>query len=224
MQIPDCRWWLPRGSKWFSSRLPPQSSSHFDQRILNRRRLCLTRVDSGHEGVNLIFATPFSTRRAIMRRAMQIMFGLSLAAVAMRCQAARPADRSDPPGTIIPTATDPDFGDATPALRKLVAAAKPKATGPQHFCIIGYRGNGGDKIAWVHWSERRRLIFWFGGSDPEYRSDSIVDSNRQLDLDKDVVPTDADVGSSTYLISRLWLDRRLRDCAAKGKRYVVTGS
>jgi len=158
-----------------------------------------------------------------MRHAMQIMFGLSLAAVAMGSEAAHPADASDPPGTIIPTATDSDFGDATPALRKLIVAARPKATGPQHFCIIGYRGNGGHKIALVHWRERRRLIFWFGGSDPEYRSDSIVDSNRQLDLDKDVVPTDADVGSSTYLISRTWLDRKLRDCAAKGKRYVVNG-
>lgn len=156
-----------------------------------------------------------------MRHAMQIICGLSLAIIAIGCQAASPANAIDPPVSIIPTASDPDFGDATPALRKLVAAAKPKAIGPQHFCIIGYRGNGGDKIAWVHWRERRRLIFWFGGSDPEYRSDPIVDSNRQLDLDKDVVLTDADVGSSTYLISQPWLDRKLRDCAAKGKRYVV---
>ncbi|MEN3745774.1 hypothetical protein TPR58_01245 [Sphingomonas sp. HF-S3] len=74
-----------------------------------------------------------------------------------------------------------------------------------------------------HVREQRRLIFWRGGSDPDYRIDSIVDSNRQLDLNKDVVPTDADIGSSTYLISRTWLDRKLRDCAAKGTRYVVSG-
>jgi hypothetical protein len=75
----------------------------------------------------------------------------------------------------------------------------------------------------VHWRERRRLIFWFGGSDPEYRSGSIAESHRQLDLDQDVVATEAEVGSSTYLISRPWLDGKLRDCAAKDERYAVTG-
>ncbi|MEN3745771.1 hypothetical protein TPR58_01230 [Sphingomonas sp. HF-S3] len=159
-----------------------------------------------------------------MRQALRMMCGLSLmTVVATGGEAAAQSDDSDEPGTIIPTATDPDFGDATPALRKLIAAARQRAIGPQHFCIIGYIGDGGDKIALVHWRERRRLIFWLGGSDPEYRSDSIVNSRRQLDLDKDVVPTDADVGSSTYLISRTWLDRKLRDCAAKGARYVVSG-
>ncbi len=158
-----------------------------------------------------------------MRQALKMMCGLSLMTIATGGQAMAQSDDGDEAGTIIPTATDPDFGDATPALRKLIAAARPKAIGPQHFCIIGYIGNGGEKIAWVHWRERRRLIFWRGGSDPEYRGDSIVDSNRQLDLDNDVVPTDADIGSSTYLISRTWLDETLRDCAAEGTRYVVSG-
>ncbi|PXA98052.1 hypothetical protein DMC47_10695 [Nostoc sp. 3335mG] len=153
---------------------------------------------------------------------MQMMCGLSLMMIAAGGQAMALSDDSDQAGTIIPTATDPDFGDATPALRKLIAAARPRAIGPQHFCIIGYR-YGHNKIAWVHWRERRRLIFWRGGSDPEYRSDAIVNSRRQLDLDKDVVPTDADIGSSTYLISRTWLDEKLGDCAAKGTRYVVSG-
>ncbi|PXA98053.1 hypothetical protein DMC47_10700 [Nostoc sp. 3335mG] len=152
-----------------------------------------------------------------------MMCGLSLMTIATGGQAMAQSDDSDEPGTIIPTATDPDFGDATPALRKLIAAARPRAIGPQHFCIIGYIGNGGSKIALVHWRERRRLIFWLGGSDLDYRSDSIVDANRQLNLDKDVVPTDADVGSSTYLISQTWLDKKLRDCAANGTRYVVSG-
>lgn len=158
-----------------------------------------------------------------MRQALKVMCGLSLMTIATGGEAAAQSDGSAQAGTIIPTATDPDFGDATPALKKLIAAARPRAIGPQHFCIIGYIGNGGSKIVWVHWRERRRLIFWFGGSDPEYRSDSIVDSNRQLDLDKDVVPTDADIGSSTYLVSQTWLDQKLRDCAAEGTRYVVSG-
>jgi hypothetical protein len=156
-----------------------------------------------------------------MRQALKMMCGLSLMMVAAGGQAMAQSDDGDEAGTIIPTATDPDFGDATPALRKLIAAARPRAIGPQHFCIIGYRIDGGGKIALVHWREQRRLIFWLGGSDPEHRSDSIVDSNRQLDLDKDVVPTDVDVGSSTYLISQTWLDEKMR---LRGEGYYVYGA
>jgi len=72
-----------------------------------------------------------------MRQALQMMCGLSLMTIATGGQAMAQSDDSDEPGTIIPTATDPDFGDATPALRKLIAAARPRAIGPQHFCIIG---------------------------------------------------------------------------------------
>jgi hypothetical protein len=123
---------------------------------------------------------------------------------------------------IFDTRTDPDFGDAVPALRKLLAEAAPPIVGPQHFCVVGYRSAAGDEGAWVHWRERRTLIFWLGGGDPEYAAEAIVRSRRNLNLDRDVVATEADLAGSTYLVTKAWVAKTLADCAAKGAQYTVS--
>lgn len=154
---------------------------------------------------------PHPGGRRQARRAAALAVGLlSLSAIAQGTQL---------PERIVPTRSDPDFGDATGPLRTLLLEQAPLA-GPQHFCVIGYT-HGRDKIAYVHWRERHKLITWWGGYDPRYRDEAIVRSNRQLDLDTDVVPTEKDIGGSTYLVTRAWVRRKLSDCAAHGTRYVV---
>jgi hypothetical protein len=43
----------------------------------------------------------------------------------------------------------------------------------------------------------------------------------RIDLAKDVVPTDNDVGGSTYLVDAAWVEGILRDCLVAGVRVVV---
>lgn len=105
-----------------------------------------------------------------------------------------------------------ELGDPVPSLRALVGAKR----GPQHFCVVAYRDQDGPPHAWawVHWSEARKIILWEGG-------DTLIHSRRDLDLDRDVVPTLDDVHGSTYLITRAWLEETLADCAKHGTRFVI---
>lgn len=114
--------------------------------------------------------------------------------------------------------SDPAFGDARPALRRLLADAKPRPAGPQHFCAIGYRAPGSD-TAWIHWRESNRLILWLGRGDGSAREESLIRSPRQLDLASDVVASEADLAGSTYRVTRGWLAALLGDCAAHGDDY-----
>ena len=63
---------------------------------------------------------------------------------------------------------------------------------------------------------------WNSVSDPAYFEDSIKWARSNLDLTKDVVATEADIGGSTYLVTRAWVDEILRSCAARGAQYTVS--
>jgi len=113
------------------------------------------------------------------------------------------------------------FHNAQPAIKRFIATAKPRLSGDQHFCVVSYPI--GDGYAWVHWLEGNQLIYWRGAADGP-PDDTIAFSTRKLDLAKDVVATDEDIAGSTYLVSRKWVNDRLADCKARGKRYVFRGS
>ncbi len=148
-------------------------------------------------------------------RPASILIAIATVACAPAALSSRPAQEQ----TAFSPRGDSGFGDATPALRALVAGTEPRPRGPQHFCAIGYRGSEGPN-AWVHWREGNRLIFWIGGSSDE----ALLRSNRSLDLKTDVVATEADVAGSTYLVTRAWVAAKLADCAAKGDHYTINAS
>jgi hypothetical protein len=116
--------------------------------------------------------------------------------------------------------TAPGFGDPAPALRTYLARAGAARGRPQHFCMIGY-GDAASGHVEVHWIEGRRLIRW-EGSDPDYPADLIGWGRRDYHIDRDPVRTDTEVGSSTYLVTRAWIDGILADCARRGVRLTVT--
>ena len=120
--------------------------------------------------------------------------------------------------------TDRDFGDPRPALAGYLHAHRHRRTA-QHFCVVGYvpgpDSNGKVlRFAQVHWREGGRLILW-EGTDPYEPREALKRSRRDLDLRTDVVATDADVGGSTYLVTRAWVRQVLADCAARGRRYTL---
>ncbi len=65
---------------------------------------------------------------------------------------------------------------------------------------------------WIMWREGDRLIRWFSGEN------NLDLSSRNLSLSDDVVPTDADVGSSTYRVSRPWVEELEQLCEDHGRR------
>jgi hypothetical protein len=117
---------------------------------------------------------------------------------------------------------EPGYLPVKTALQAL--ARDGAARGAQHFCVIGYVGTAASpaKFAWVHWREKKRLIYWLPAADGFAPKDTLLRSTRSLDLAQDVVATDAEVGSSSFLVSRPWVDGVIKDCKARGVNYVVT--
>jgi hypothetical protein len=125
------------------------------------------------------------------------------------------------PAGYFDTAADPNFGPATVPLRVMMAEAGVPRRRADVFCIVGYRFSGGERIVYVHWPRENKLILWEGGTDPVSRPQSIARSRRPLDLRTDVVATPADIGSSTYLVDRAWVNQKIADCAKHGQQVRV---
>jgi hypothetical protein len=111
------------------------------------------------------------------------------------------------------------------ALAALASVHKNKA-GLQHFCVIGYQSNRfsnqpPSKIVWVHWKEQNRLIYWEPAAAGLESKTTLIHSRRQIDLTNDVVETQAEVGSSSYLVARDWVNSVLKDCRKSGVNYVL---
>lgn len=83
-------------------------------------------------------------------------------------------------------------------------------------CVVGLtRGDQKTDAVWILWREGDRLIRWFPGEN------DLELSPRNLSLTNDVVPADADIGTSTYLESRPWVNELGRLCDSHGRRVTV---
>ena len=79
-------------------------------------------------------------------------------------------------------------------------------------CVIGLtRGREDTDAVWVIWREGDRLVRWFAGEN------DLNLSSRNLILTQDVVPTDADLGTSTYQVSQTWVRELEKLCATHGR-------
>jgi hypothetical protein len=105
---------------------------------------------------------------------------------------------------------DPDFGSYRQVLKPLAKKYRPGRE--NDFCIVGYRLPEETRIAWVIWKQRNELILWEAGE-----TDLDI-SRRKLDLKKDVVGSASEIGGSTYLVTKAWVDGLLQDCASHGTR------
>jgi hypothetical protein len=129
-----------------------------------------------------------------------------------------------PEQTFSPDQT-PGYKPVRPALKAL-AATQPGKARAQHFCVIGYLANritneASTSIAWVHWKEQNSLIYWESAVQGTQPKDTLIHSRRQLDLAQDVVATQTEVVSSSYLVSRDWVNSVLEDCKKRGVTYSV---
>jgi len=148
-----------------------------------------------------------------------------LAAVLMAAIAVGPSLSEtdfDKPIGFFDTARAAEFGSAVQPLRVLITEAHIPRQSVENFCVVGYQFSSGERLAYVYWARKNRLILWEGGTDAETRARSIARSRRPLDLRRDVVESDADIGGSTYLVTRGWVQRKIDDCAKHGRRYRVS--
>jgi hypothetical protein len=99
-----------------------------------------------------------------------------------------------------------------------------------HFCVVAEtfrppRGLADPKpppeevVARVYWSEAHRLRS-LDPSSTAVDASSLLPGN-DLDLDRDVRATQAEVGASTYLVTRSWVDSVIRHCRRYGAEIII---
>lgn len=115
-----------------------------------------------------------------------------------------------------------------PSLQSYLRQQPGKGRSQQHFCVIGYEQptqseSRANQIAWVHWIEGAKLVLWLptgtvSGLPTKY---TLLHSKRNLNLKKDVVSTPKEIGGSSYLVDRPWVDALMADCRNRGERFTL---
>lgn len=128
-------------------------------------------------------------------------------------------------------ARQPQFRCVAALLQRIVDDAHSR--GRQRLYIGPIERNGGedgDAFVRIYWPQQRAilLIGWPATcGDEDLRIDDAAlgwyRTKARIDLDTEVVPTLEDVGGSTYLVDRTWVDRVIAACRA-GHRLVIVPS
>lgn len=155
--------------------------------------------------------------------------------VAFACATARPVVAAPPRDAAQssmrapPPERHPHFPCVVALLERIVEDAQ--ARGPQRLYVGPWadpREQGGaNAVVRVYWPEQNAilLIDWPASCrEEDMRIDDAAlgwyRTRARIDLDSDVVPTPDDVGGSTYLVDRAWVDRVIAACR-RGHLLVV---
>lgn len=104
------------------------------------------------------------------------------------------------------------FDDAKAQLQTLVDRNGHQRM--NRFCIIGQKDEKHFQ-AEVYWLSENKLILWVPNvNDPA----TLIHSRRYLDLKRDVR---ADIGTSTYLLSKSFVAETLKACSSEGEHFII---
>ncbi len=167
-------------------------------------------------------------RLSVMHRSVQsmpfkILPQLGIALIMLGLAAAAQAQERLPEASF---AVDTEIGfQPVPDALSAYLKAQKAAAGKHQFCVIGYalpQAAGPElKIAWVHWAQGKRLVYWEQSAPDVASRETLLLSRRNLNLKKDVAPKGQSAQGSTYLVQSQWVDALLADCKRRGKNYLI---
>lgn len=140
-----------------------------------------------------------------------VFIGLCLLLTATPIQAAEPK---------ISINNNPGYAYFLDNLRKL--AAQQASIKQHHFYITRYRPS--ETAMYMFWREGRQLwILSTRNKTAEhwYAAIFMTGGGRHLDLDKDVVASQEDIGTSTYLVDQPWVNEKLYDAVINGDTVTI---
>ena len=144
-----------------------------------------------------------------MRRWFHICF-VGLLTLSSRGAEVKPASR-------VSVLKHPEFAGAQAILQQLVDDDGKHRT--NHLYVSPTRTMpDGCVIAWVFWHEERLLVLWEPFDRKHWR---LRYSRSILNLDKDVVPTRADIGGSTSVVDAEWACNKVGDCVKNGDAFTI---
>jgi hypothetical protein len=117
---------------------------------------------------------------------------------------------------------DAKYAHPLPALKQVVAEKARGRRNTFYISPVCYFDNRYSNTV-VYWREGRALILWEpdASATKERGRHDLVGSRRFWRLDKDVVPTLADVGGSSFLLTKADARHDIRDCVRNGRRFVL---
>ena len=115
----------------------------------------------------------------------------------------------------------PGFESFKKTLSLIINDRAQNIKGTHHFYIARYEK--GSNISYMLWKEGRKL--WIrdmgGGYEDSWLAMRMSTGGQFLDVDKDVVETQEEVGSSTYLVTRTWMNQKIYDAVIDGDLVTV---
>ncbi|WNO09027.1 hypothetical protein [Teredinibacter sp. KSP-S5-2] len=110
----------------------------------------------------------------------------------------------------------PGFSHFKSTLIAIAQERAPEQKGTHHFFVAKYVA--AEQLTYMYWLEGRKLwILTPGGTTEESWLGMRYPSGGQLlDVDKDVVATEKEVGGSSYLVTQPWMQQRIYDTVVLG--------
>lgn len=117
---------------------------------------------------------------------------------------------------------NPGFKYFKSTLLKVIEQRRPELTGQHHFYVAHYPE--GSEHSYMFWKEARLLWVLHLGTPEEYgwMSMQLPSSGELLHVDRDVVATQEEVGTSTYLVSQDWMNDKIYKCVVDGDLITIT--
>jgi hypothetical protein len=116
---------------------------------------------------------------------------------------------------------NPGFEHFKVHMQKFISEFYPEHKGEQTFFLSHYSKS--ENTSYMIWKEGRKLWIFTPGNESEWSWGGIRETTggQFIDLDEDVVASQKDVGSSTYLVHQSWVNEKLFDAAVNGDIVII---
>ena len=118
-----------------------------------------------------------------------------------------------------PVHSHPNFSGIVATLKELVA--REGKVRRNTFFIADVRRGDGREYSYAYWKEDKSITILHLPLEKESASYEWLYGKARIDLETDVVPTREDVGGSSFLVDRAWVNEILKECAGGFKLSVV---
>ena len=104
-------------------------------------------------------------------------------------------------------------------LNQLVESKGKAKTNTFYVEEVNEAAPGGESTT-VYWKEDKSIIILI----PPYDAENFLSEwrySKRIDLVHDVVPTEADIGTTNYLVDRAWVNDVLNKCRRNGVKVII---